>query len=105
MHDDRQLLEARLTRFVHDHLEPAVYRDSAPLSLTAWALPGEPVPFVEAVRHTFRPIEIGTPWGRPWSTLWIHVIGSIPANWAAVDGTVPEMVVDLGFTAAAGFQA
>ena len=105
MHDDRQLLEARLTRFVHDHLEQAVYRDSAPLSLTAWPLPGEPVPFVEAVRHTFRPIEIGTPWGRPWSTLWIHVIGSIPANWAAVDGTVPEMVVDLGFTAAAGFQA
>ena len=105
MHDDRQLLEARLTRFVHDHLEPAVYRGSAPLTLTAWPVPGEPVPFREAVLQTFRPIEIGTPWGRPWSTLWIHVIGSIPANWAAVDGTVPEVVVDLGFTAAAGFQA
>ena len=35
MHDDRQLLEARLARFVHDHLEPAVYRGSAPLTLTA----------------------------------------------------------------------
>jgi alpha-mannosidase len=68
-------------------------------------VPGEPVPFREAVLQTFRPIEIGTPWGRPWSTLWIHVIGSIPVNWAAVDGTVPGVVVDLGFTSAAGFEA
>jgi alpha-mannosidase len=105
MHDDRRLLEARLSRFVRDHLEPAVYRAHAPLTLTCWAVPGEPVPFAEAIRHEFTPLAVGSAWGRPWSTLWIHVTGAVPAEWGAAAGAEPEVVVDLGFTGAPGFQA
>ena len=105
MHDDRTLLEGRLGRFTADHLAPAVHRERAPLTLTAWPVPGEPVPFAEAVRQEFTPIEVGAAWGRPWSTLWIHVTGEIPAGWADVPGTVPEISVDLGFGTGAGFQS
>ena len=105
MHDDRSLLEGRLSRFTTDHLAPAVHRERAPLTLTAWPVPGEPVPFAEAVTQEFAPIEVGSVWGRPWSTLWLHVTGEIPAGWADVDGTVPEIAVDLGFGHGAGFQA
>ena len=105
MHNDRQLLEARLNRFFHDHVEPAVYTASAPLTLTAWRVPGEPVPFADAVRQNFTPIEVGAAWGEPWSTLWIHAVGEVPDDWLGVAATTPEVVTDLGFTAAAGFQA
>ena len=105
MHDDRRLLEARLNRFVRDHLEPAIYQASAPLALTAWRVPGEPVPFADAARQNFTSIDIGAAWGEPWSTLWIHAVGEVPADWLGVAATEPEVVIDLGFTAAAGFQA
>ena len=105
MHDERLLLEGRLNRFVRDHLEPAIYQASAPLALTAWRVPGEPVPFADAARQNFTPIDIGAAWGEPWSTLWIHAVGKVPADWLDVAASKPEVVVDLGFTAGAGFQA
>ena len=106
MHDDRALLEGRLNRFVRDHLAGAVNRDRAALTLTAWEVPGEPVPFAEAVAQEFQPLEVGAPWGRPWGTVWIHVTGEVPEDWSAVDGTVAEIAVDLGFNGGhAGFQA
>ena len=104
MHDDRRLLEGRLARFTADHLTRAVHRASVPLSLEAWPVPDEPVPFAEAVTKQYEPIPAGMPWGRPWSTLWIHVTGEVPADWAGVEGTGPEVLVDLGFTAQPGFQ-
>ncbi len=79
MHDERLLLEARLNRFVRDHLEPAMYQASAPLALTAWRVPGEPVPFADAALQNFTSIDIGAAWGEPWSTLWIYAVGKVPA--------------------------
>jgi len=87
MHDDRLLLEARLNRFFHDHVEPAIYTASAPLMLTAWRVPGEPVPFADAVQQDFTPIEVAAARGEPWSTLWIHAVGEVPADWSGVAAT------------------
>jgi alpha-mannosidase len=105
MHDDRALLEGRLSRFFRDHLQRAVYRETAPLTLTAWRVPGEPVPFAEAIKQDFSPIEVGAAWGRPWSTLWLHVSGEVPPGWAGIAGTEPEVAVDLGFAGGPGFQS
>jgi alpha-mannosidase len=106
MHDNRTLLEGRLSRFVRDHLTPAVYRATAPLTVTGWAAPGEPVPFADAVGRAFEPVPIGTRWGRPWGTMWLHITGEIPTSWRALAADAhPELVVDLGFAHAPGFQA
>ncbi len=55
MHDTRAQTELRLRRFTAERIEPAVYRVRAPLTVTAWQAPGEPVPFAEAVRTSATP--------------------------------------------------
>ncbi|WP_084074251.1 glycoside hydrolase family 38 C-terminal domain-containing protein [Demequina sp. NBRC 110052] len=110
MHDNRVLVEERIARFLNERLEPAIYRDRAPLTISAWTVADEPVPFAEAVEAEYAPVALGFPWGEPWSTTWFRVTGDVPSHWlaggAAVDGTAVEAVIDLGFDATqTGFQA
>jgi alpha-mannosidase len=109
MHDDSALVEARLDRFVRERIRPALYRRTAPLSVEAWVVPDEPVPFDEAVGQVYTPASVGESWGKPWQTVWFRVRGEVPAEWSA-SGELPscsvEVVVDLGFSEASpGFQA
>ncbi|NDL55508.1 alpha-mannosidase [Phytoactinopolyspora mesophila] len=109
MHDDSALVEARLQRFVRERIQTARYRRTAPLTVEAWAVPDEPVPFDDAVGQAYGPAAVGEPWGKPWETVWFHVTGQIPVEWAASDGAEQcsfEVVIDLGFSEAnPGFQA
>ncbi|WP_250305886.1 glycoside hydrolase family 38 C-terminal domain-containing protein [Streptomyces sp. A 4/2] len=103
MHDDRSLVEGRLERALHQFIRPAQYADRAPLALSVWHVPGEPVPVAEALRATYEPFTTGTPWGSPWSTSWFRLEGTVPENWA---GRRVEAVIDPGFTGdGPGFQA
>ncbi|MBT2516166.1 alpha-mannosidase [Streptomyces sp. ISL-90] len=105
MHDNSALVRARIARFVEERVKPALYRDSAQLTLSAWEVPDEPVPFAEAVGQAFEPFTIGSPWGKPWGTTWFHVTGTVPEVWEGLDGMV-ELVIDLGFLSGqSGFQA
>ncbi|HWU45599.1 MAG TPA: glycoside hydrolase family 38 C-terminal domain-containing protein [Humibacter sp.] len=93
----------RVARFVGERIQPALYRASVPLTVTAWEVPDEPVPFTDAVAATFEPFEVGRRWGKPWGTTWLHVTGAVPSAWATEN---TEVVVDLGFTSGQpGFQA
>ncbi|NYD67476.1 alpha-mannosidase [Agromyces atrinae] len=96
----------RLARFVGESLDGAVRARTAPLRIEAWEVPGEPVPFASAITRPFSPFAVGTEWGRPWSTLWLHVRGRVPADWVRTERHRAEIVVDLGFDGLApGFQA
>ncbi|MFN4001247.1 alpha-mannosidase [Microcella sp.] len=108
MHNDHSLVEARLDRFVRDHLTPALYRDARPLAATAWPVDREPVPFETAVEQTFEPVPLGWRWGRAWSTVWLRVTGEVPAEWLPQPpaGTRIEVLVDFGYNRSrSGFQA
>ncbi|TPW72785.1 glycoside hydrolase family 38 C-terminal domain-containing protein [Schumannella sp. 10F1B-5-1] len=103
MHDTAALIEARIRRSYRERILPAAYRDTAPVEVTAWEAPGEPVPFAEAVGQSFTPFETGVMWGRPWGTTWLRITGTVPADWP-VDAV--ELVVDLGFLPSGpGFQS
>ncbi|MEY9952063.1 alpha-mannosidase [Leifsonia sp. EB34] len=105
MYQQNQLAELRVDRFVRERLTPALERASVPVTVAAWAVPDEPVPFAQAVQGDFEPFAVGRPWGRPWGTVWFRVTGTVPAEWEASADEV-ELVVDLGFTAGqVGFQA
>ncbi|MGO4492693.1 alpha-mannosidase, partial [Arthrobacter sp. 2YAF22_2] len=105
MHDDRRLTEVRLDRFLRERILPAVYPRTAPLALSSWDAPGEPVPVQEALRQEFGPQEPGAPWGRPWSTKWLRLQGEVPGSWGSTEDTAVEILVDLGFSAdLPGFQ-
>ncbi|KQS11292.1 alpha-mannosidase [Curtobacterium sp. Leaf183] len=107
MHKDEPLVEARIARLVRDRVDPAVHRRSAPVTIEAWEVPDEPVPFDQAVGQTYTPFQVGSPWGgRPWGTTWFHVTGTVPADFGTAEGTTAELLVDLGFTKRhPGFQA
>ncbi|WP_426186142.1 alpha-mannosidase [Microbacterium sp. TWP3-1-2b2] len=97
-------IKTRLDRFVRERLLSAVEHASADVTVEAWDVPGEPVPFSEAVRQRFEPFAVGRSWGRPWGTTWFRVTGTVPADWSVgTDGI--ELVIDPGFIHDwAGFQ-
>ncbi|WP_441783366.1 alpha-mannosidase [Leifsonia sp. 2TAF2] len=101
--DAETLAMQRVRRFTRFRIQPALYRESRPVSIARWQVDGEPVPFAEAVNRPFEPVKVGAAWGRPWDTVWFDVRGEVPADWPT-DET--ELVVDLGFTGEQpGFQA
>ena len=103
MHNDLTLVEARVRRELTERVLPAVYRDSMPLTVSAWDAPGEPVTFAEATAGDFRPFTVGDHWSRPWGTTWFRCSVDVPADWV---GPQLEAVIDLGFHQdAAGFQS
>ncbi|NYE96363.1 alpha-mannosidase [Psychromicrobium silvestre] len=97
MHDDRRLTEARLDRFVRERLDRALYRKSLPLTVTAWDVPDEPVPFAEAIGQDYQAVQQGESWGAPWSTKWLHVTGEVPATFGEPGGRI-EVVAELGYS-------
>ena len=108
MFDDRETTEARIRRFIQHDLIPHIHQQTAPVRLRALRLPGEPIPPREAIaqlRDQGEPIELGAPLGRAWSTIWLHVSGTVPAQWADDETSAPELLVDLDFTGQPGFQA
>ncbi|MDP9465009.1 MAG: alpha-mannosidase, partial [Actinomycetota bacterium] len=103
MHNDLQLVEARIEREVHERVLPEVYSETASMTVAAWDAPGEPVSFDEAMTGDYRPFAIGAYWSRPWGTTWFRFSVDVPAAWA---GPQLEAVIDLGFHPdSAGFQS
>ncbi|HWG22763.1 alpha-mannosidase [Actinospica sp.] len=97
MHDDRKLVEDRITRYLTQLVRPALYTAQAKLNVKAWHVPGEPVPVAEVLQvpdADYLPFAVGEPWGGPWSTTWFRFSGEIPPEWA---GRRVEAVIDLGF--------
>ncbi|MEU6853773.1 glycoside hydrolase family 38 C-terminal domain-containing protein [Actinacidiphila alni] len=94
MHDDRHLVEERITAFLARVVRPALHGTPLPLSLAVWQVPGEPVPVADALTAAYVPAALGDSWGGPWSTTWLRATGRIPAAWA---GRRVEAVFDLGF--------
>ena len=102
MHDRHREIENRLGRAMDERIRPAIYGERAPLTVTAWRTPGEPVPFATATAAgtPYEPLRPGDRWGRAWDTLWLHVTGEVPADWA---GRRVEAVIDPGFAGGPGF--
>ncbi len=107
MHDDRRLVEARIHREIGQWVVPAIHGAMASFTIEAWDVPGEPVPFDEAMRAQYTPFAVGGRWGaRPWGTTWFKFHGTVPADWRTDADHRIEAVVDLGFFPnGVGFQS
>ena len=103
MHRTLTDLTARIDRTLQQRILPWVHSGRTPLEVSVAHLPGEPVPFADAVRLPFAPTAVGEPWGRAWSTSWFRLRGVVPP---AMAGRRVEVLVDLGFrTGGPGFEA
>lgn len=94
MHQDQRLVEARIARVLRERITPAVYSERVPVALSAWAAPGEPVPFEAAAAAPYADFAVGERWGAAWSTWWFQVRGVVPAAWV---GRTVELLLDPGF--------
>jgi len=91
VHDDRELVEERITRELAERVRPLGHPDRRPLTVEAG-------PTLDALA----PFEVGERWGAPWTTTWFRFSGDRPP---ARDGHRVEAIVDLGFRAdSPGFQ-
>ena len=91
MHDDRELVEERITRELTERVLPLVHPERRPLTVEAGPTLDEVVPFA-----------VGQRWGPPWGTTWFRFTGAVPAAWS---GRRVEALLDLGFAAdSPGFQ-
>ncbi|MDZ7676892.1 MAG: glycoside hydrolase family 38 C-terminal domain-containing protein [Acidimicrobiales bacterium] len=106
MHDDRELAEERIRRTVRDRIRPAIHGARQRFDVTAWHLPGEPVPVDDAraavADGAFAPFEIGGRWGKPWGTTWFRLQAAVPGEWA---GETVEARVDFAAGVGPGFQS
>ncbi len=53
----------RLQELLVEIIEPAVFSPVAPVEIAAFHLPGEPLPYDEAVAGPFHPFDLGGAWG------------------------------------------
>lgn len=91
VHQDRALLEERISREMRERVLPLLERERAPLTITSGPTPDQQAPF-----------ECGTDWGPPWATTWFTFHGVVPDHWS---GQRVEAVLDPGFRGdEAGFQ-
>lgn len=91
VHDDGSVVEERISREVFKRVLPLVHPQRWPLAVEAGDSPGCGAPFT-----------VGSPWGRPWSTTWFRLTGTVPESWGAAR---VDAVVDLGFDLdSPGFQ-
>ena len=72
----------RARTLLAEAVEPAVFGRTSALEVTARHLPGEPLPYDDAVAGTFEPFDVGGRWGPRWGTTWFRLRGAVPAAWA-----------------------
>ena len=109
MHDDRELAEARIRRTIRERVRRAVHGERSSLEVTAWHVPGEPVPVADARARVeaddFVPFEVGGRWGKPWGTTWFRLRGRVPDAWTDRPGHSVEARIDFSTGVGAGFQS
>ncbi len=72
----------RARTLLADVIEPAVFGPTAALEVAARHLPGEPLPYDEALAGAFEPFDVGGRWGPRWGTTWFRLRGAVPPAWA-----------------------
>ncbi|HEY3377020.1 MAG TPA: alpha-mannosidase, partial [Armatimonadota bacterium] len=86
-----QITLERIARTVEE-LQTQLWIDQRPLQVSAYQC-AEPIPFEEAVRQAFTPVEPGFCWGPIWSTAWFRIQGAYPDAWA---GSTVAALIDTG---------
>ncbi len=75
-------LVTRAVAELREVVEPARFVARAPLDIAAFRVPGEPIPYAEAVAASYQPFTLGERWGNAWGTTWFRLRGMIPGEWA-----------------------
>src|SRR2546428_1885939 len=75
-----RITETRIANTVA-RIRSLIHGPTAPLTVEAFHVHGEPIPAEEAFAKTFEPFAVGDRWGSAWDTTWFRMSGKIPADW------------------------
>jgi alpha-mannosidase len=82
MQKHRDLTLRRLSQFAGEGgLRGKIYPQNAPVQMSVYHAPGR-ITFAEAMQGNYQPLTIGEQFGPSWSTHWVQVDITIPAEWA-----------------------
>ena len=95
-----RVFEERIAAASGRVIEPLLYREQCPLTITAMTVGGEPILYEEAVQRKFVTFSEGDAWGARWDTVWFRFTGRVPAEWA---GRPVVARIDLSFEQHEGF--
>ncbi|MFG0251564.1 MAG: hypothetical protein ACF8NJ_01670, partial [Phycisphaerales bacterium JB038] len=73
---------ARFGSFARTILQPAIYGEATPLTVSAMQC-ADPIPLAEVAQRSHEQVEIGWRWGPAWTTAWFHVTGQVPESMRA----------------------
>ncbi|MBK1879855.1 alpha-mannosidase [Pelagicoccus mobilis] len=96
---DQSVIEKRLEN-VLTALKSRIHPEKAPLSVSIWEAPSEPVPVSIAASQAYTPFSVGGEWGHMWGTAWMKFEGSVPASW---QGKTVSALIELEYEALEGF--
>ncbi len=76
-----ELTRRRVKAFLKDtRLGGKIYAATQPITLTSYAAPGR-ISYAEAMQGEYRPVAVGAQFAPIWSTHWVKVEYTIPADW------------------------
>lgn len=100
MFKHHDLTLTQLNKTFEQRIKPLAFRETAPATLEAWAVRGEPVPYEQAAKANYQPLSVGDAWGSLWDTTWFRITGKVPA---AFKGKEVVIRFNLGGVSGEGF--
>jgi alpha-mannosidase len=76
---DPKLCHLRAKRLLDEVVRPSIYTDRQALAVEVYQCVN-PISYADAVRQSYRPVDIGFIWGPIWSTAWFRLSGQVPED-------------------------
>lgn len=90
-----KLTERRIGNAV-EKIAARIHPERQPVSVGAWHVGGEPVPFSVASTAEYKPFAVGDAWGPAWDTTWFRIRGEVPGGWKGREAVVLFQLTDQG---------
>ncbi len=90
-----KLTERRIENAV-EKIAARIHPERQPVSVGAWHVGGEPVPFSAAANAEYKPFLVGDAWGPAWDTTWFRIRGEVPGEWKGREAVVLFQLTDQG---------
>lgn len=90
-----KLTERRIENAV-EKIAARIHPERRPVSVEAWHVGGEPVPFAAASVAEYKPFAVGDAWGPEWDTTWFRIQGRVPSEWQGRESVLLFQLTDQG---------
>ena len=77
MQKNAELYRTRVQKYLVDVIVKGIYGAQAPVKIEAFQC-ADPIPYAQAIKQQFKPVDLGFRFGPKWSTAWFKLTLSVP---------------------------